>query len=208
MISPTMHTRWHSVCVCVDCVNLGGVFSNFGFGLRNWKWTGNLDLGWGGRGGNSETQVKVPRYHELGGYSPTSDLGGVFSNFGFGLRKKSWKFGFLGGGYSPTSDLDLGKKVGNLDFGGGGILQLRNFGFGLRKKSWKFGFLDLGGVFSNFGFGLRKKSWKFGFSLRGGGGILKLSWRIGVFCRIWTKFSTTPAGSCITDSLSHTTLLL
>ena len=38
-----------------------------------------------------------------------------------------------------------------------------------------------------------------------GGGILKLSWRIGVFCRIWTKFSTTPAGSCITDSLSHTT---
>ena len=27
--------------------------------------------------------------------------GGVFYNFGFGLRKKSWKFGFLGmGGYS------------------------------------------------------------------------------------------------------------
>ena len=36
-----------------------------------------------------------------------------------------------------------------------------------------------------------------------GGGILYF--RIGVFCRIWTKFSTTPAGSCITDSLSHTT---
>ena len=35
------------------------------------------------------------------------------------------------------------------------------------------------------------------------GGIL--NFRIGVFCRIWTKFSTTPAGSCITDSLSHTT---
>ena len=78
------------------------------------------------------------------------DLGGVFWNFGFGLRKKSWKFGFLGwGGYSGTSDLDLGKKVGNLDF-------------------WD------GGVFWNFGFGLRKKSWKFGF----GGGILEL--------RIWT----------------------
>ena len=31
-----------------------------------------------------------------------------------------------GGGYSATSDLDLGKKVGNLDFWvGGGILQLR-----------------------------------------------------------------------------------
>ena len=39
----------------------------------------------------------------------------------------------------------------------------------------------------------------------GGGGILKLYFRIGVFCRIWTKFSTTSAGSCITDSLSHTT---
>ena len=46
-----------------------------------------------------------------GGYSATSDLdlgkkvgnldfwdGGVFCNFGFGLRKKSWKFGFLGWG--------------------------------------------------------------------------------------------------------------
>ena len=73
--------------------------------------------------------------------------GGVFWNFGFGLRKKSWKFGFWGG-YSGTSDLDFGKKVGNLDFGG---------------------------VFWNFGFGLRKKSWKFGFW---GGGILEL--------RIWT----------------------
>ena len=30
------------------------------------------------------------------------------------------------GGYSATSDLDLGNKVGNLDFwDGGGILQLR-----------------------------------------------------------------------------------
>ena len=48
------------------------------------------------------------------------------------------------GGYSVTSDLDLGKKVGNLDF------------------------QDLGGVFCIFGFGLRKKSWKFGFSRWGG----------------------------------------
>ena len=67
------------------------------------------------------------------------------------------------GGYSGTSDLDLGKKVGNLDFF-----------WGLRKKSWKFGFLGWGG-FWNFGFGLRKKSWKFGFL---GWGILEL--------RIWT----------------------
>ena len=94
----------------------------------------------------------------MGGYSATSDLdlgkkvgnldfwdGGVFCNFGFGLRKKSWKFGFLGwGGYSATSDLDLGKKVGNLDFWDGGVFC--NFGFGLRKKSWKFGFLGWGGI--------------------------------------------------------------
>ena len=67
MISPTMHTRLHSVHVCVDCVNLGG------------------------------------------GYSATLDLVGL-------------------GGYSATLDLDLGKKVGNLDFGGGGggILKLKS----------------------------------------------------------------------------------
>ena len=59
------------------------------------------------------------------------------------------------GGYSVTSDLDLGKKIGNLDFQDGGVFC--NFGFGLRKKSWKFGFSGFGGVFCNFGFGLRKK---------------------------------------------------
>ena len=85
------------------------------------------------------------------------------------------------GGYSATLDLDLGKKVGNLDFWDGGVFC--NFGFGLREKSWKFGFLgwgrggilgDLGkkGVFCNYGFGLREKSWKFGFL--GWGGILQL----------------------------------
>ena len=65
------------------------------------------------------------------------------------------------GGYSATLDLDLGKKVGNLDFWDGGVFY--NFGFGLRKKSWKFGFLGWG-VFYNFGFGLRKKLeiWIFG----------------------------------------------
>ena len=50
-------------------------------------------------------------------------MGGVFCNFGFGLRKKSWKFGFLGCG--------------------GGVFC--NFGFGLREKSWKFGFSGWGG---------------------------------------------------------------
>ena len=54
---------------------LGGVFCNFGFGLR--EKVGNLDV-WDG--------------------------GGVFCNFGFGLRGKSWKFGL--GGYSVTLDLD------------------------------------------------------------------------------------------------------
>ena len=48
--------------------------------------------------------------------------------------EKSWKFGFRGGRYSGTSDLDLGKKVGNLEFWDGGVFW--NFGFGLRKKSW------------------------------------------------------------------------
>ena len=122
---------------------LGGVFSNFGFGLRKKSWKFGF-------------------------------LGGVFSNFGFGLRKKSWKFGFLGGGYSPTSDLDLGKKVGNLDFwgGGGGYSPTSDLDLGKKVGNLDFG----GGVFSNFGFGLRKKSWKFGFF--GGGGILQL--------RIWT----------------------
>ena len=111
----------------------------------------------------------------MGGYSGTSDLdlgkkvgnlefregGGVFWNFGFGLREKSWEFGILGGGilgmggYSGTSDLDLGKKVGNLEFWGGysGTSDLD-----LGKKVGNLEFWD-GGVFWNFGFGLRKKSW-------------------------------------------------
>ena len=47
--------------------------------------------------------------------------GGYSGTFRFGLRKKSWKFGFLGwGGILGPSDLDLGKKVGSLDFGDGG----------------------------------------------------------------------------------------
>ena len=86
------------------------------FGLGGYSGTSDLDLG-----------RKVGNL-DLGGYSGTSDLdlgrkvgnldlGGVFRNFGFGLRKKSWKFGSWGG-YSGTSDLDLGRKVGNLDWGG------------------------------------------------------------------------------------------
>ena len=63
----------------------GGVFCNFGFGLR--EKVGNLDFG------------------------------GVFCNFGFGLREKVGNLDF--GGYSATSDLDLGKKLEIWMFGGG-----------------------------------------------------------------------------------------
>ena len=79
-----------------------------------------------------------------------------------------WIFGPGGGGYSGTSDLDLGRKVGNLDFwpGEGGYSGTLDLDLGR-----KVGNLDFwpGGVFWNFGFGLRKKSWKFGFLAQGGG---------------------------------------
>ena len=45
------------------------------------------------------------------------------------------------GGYSVTSDLDLGKKVGNLNFGGGGG------GYSVTSD------LDLGKKFGNLYFG-------------------------------------------------------
>ena len=63
-----------------------------------------------------------------------------------------------------------------------------------------------GGYSENGSFGAYSENRSFGGILKTevcGGGIL--NFRIGVFCRIWTKFSTTPAGSWITDSLSHTT---
>ena len=71
------------------------------------------------------------------------------------------------GGYSATSDLDLGKKIGNLDFWDGGVFC--NFGFGLREK---VGNLDLGGYSATSDLDLGK-SWKLDW-----GGILQL--------RIWT----------------------
>ena len=116
MISPTMHTRWHSICVCDGivyvcvCASLGGVF---------WK-------------------LEIPK---VGGYSETENTQSAKICLNLNL-----------GGYSETENTQ-GAKIG------------LNFNFG--------------------------------------GGIL--NFRIGVFCKIWTKFSTTPAGSCITDSLSHTT---
>ena len=50
----------------------------------------------------------------------------------------------MGGVFCTFLNLDLGKKVGNLDFQDGGVFC--TFGFGLRKKSWKFGFSGLGGI--------------------------------------------------------------
>ena len=73
------------------------------------------------------------------------------------------------GGYSGTSDLDLGKKVGNLDFlGWGGYSGTSDLDLGKKLEIW------IWGVFWNFGFGLREKSWKFGFLGLGEGGILEL----------------------------------
>ena len=67
---------------------------------------------WGGILGPSDL--------DLGKKVGSLDWGGYSVTLGFGLRKESWKFGFLGGILGP-SDLDLGKKVGNLDFRVGGV---------------------------------------------------------------------------------------
>ena len=55
-------------------------------------------------------------------------MGGYSATTDLDLGKKVGNLDFWDGGDSATSDLDLGKKVGNLDFwdgGRGGILQLR-----------------------------------------------------------------------------------
>ena len=128
----------------------GAVFCNFGFGLR--EKVGNLEFWDGGYSATLDLDLgkKVGNldFRDFGmGEKREIWIFGIFCNFGFGLREKSWKFGFLGwgeGGYSATLDLDLGKKVGNLDFRDGGVFC--NYGFGLREKSWKFGFLGWGGI--------------------------------------------------------------
>ena len=124
-----------------------------------------------------------------------------------------WIFG-RGRGYSGTSDLNLGKKVGNLDFWDGGRGVFLNFGFGLRKKSWKFGFwggysgtsdldlgkkleiwilggysgtsdLDLGKKVGNLDFWDWGVFWNFGFGLRKKK-IGNLDWGGILELRIWT----------------------
>ena len=70
-------------------------------------------------------------------------MGGYSATLDLDLGKKVGNLDFWDwGGYSATLDLDLGKKVGNLDFWDGGVFC--NFGFGLREKSRKFGFLGSG----------------------------------------------------------------
>ena len=104
----------------------------------------------------------LPRCGVWGGRGVTQEP------FDLDLGKKVGNLDFWEGGvgYSTSSDLDLGKKVGNFDFWDGGVFC--NFGFGLRVwKKLRLGnldfFLNFGGVFCNFGFGLKEKSWKFGF---------------------------------------------
>ena len=151
----------------------------------------------GGAGGYSVTEnTQSPKiclnfnFGGAGGYSVTENtqspkiclnfnfLGGkgVFCNWKYSKSQDLPKFQFFGGGYSVTENTQSPKICLNFNFQGGGYSVTEN------TQSPK--------ICLNFNF-------------RGGGGIL--FYRIGVFCRICTKFSTTPAGSCITDSLSHTT---
>ena len=51
-------------------------------------------------------------------------MGGYSASSDLDLGKKVGNLDFWDGGESATSDLDLGKKVGNLDFWDGGNLQL------------------------------------------------------------------------------------
>ena len=66
--------------------------------------------------------------------------GGYSGTLGFGLRGKSWKI--LGGVILGPSDLDLGKKVGSLDFGGV-YLGPSDLDLGKKLEVWIWG----GGVF-------------------------------------------------------------
>ena len=106
-----------------------------------------------------------------------------------------------GGGYSETEKSQSAKICLNFNFRGGG-------GNSETEKSQSAKICLIFNFFWGGGYSETEKSQSAKICLNfnffwGGRGIL--NFRIGVFCRIWTKFSTTPAGSCITDSLSHTT---
>ena len=112
---------------------------------------------------------------------------------------KIFRWGWGGGVFWVTWNLDLGKKTKVFNFLEGGILGHLIFGtlwqFSLGGGFWDTSDLDSltifigGGILGHFGFGLSGNfHWGGGYSVGFG-----------------PKFSTTPAGSCITDSLSHTT---
>ena len=93
-----------------------------------------------------------------------------------------------------SSDLNSGKKVRVFHWGGVRVISDLNSG---KKVSFSF----LGGVFwvrpdldsgNNFNFP------------GGRGGVLCKIPEQGCFGEIWSKFSGSLAGWCITDSLSHT----
>ena len=114
------------------------------------------------------------------GLSDNFHLGGYSGTLGFGLSDN-----FHWGGILGHSDLD------SLTIFIGGVFW--------DSRIWTLTIFILGGYSGTLGFGLSDNfHW-------GGGYSVPSYYRIGVFCGIWTKISTTPAGSCITDSLSHTT---
>ena len=89
MISPTMHTRWHSVYVWVLCVWTGGVFCNWkitkyqGGVFCNWKITKYQDLPkyefsrWGGGYSATEKSQSTKIYLNMN----FPGRGGVFCNW-------------------------------------------------------------------------------------------------------------------------------
>ena len=130
-------------------------------------------------------------------------------------------FGGGGGVFWDTSDLDSMTIFTIFIWGGGGVghsgtpqiwtlWQFSQFSFWRGYSGtpriwtlWQYSQFSFGGVF-----------WDtpdldsmtiFTIFIGGGGYSVPSNYRIGVFCGIWSKISTTPAGSCITDSLSHTT---
>ena len=120
-------------------------------------------------------------FHFLGGYSETLGFG-LSDNFHWGGILKLSDLDsltiFILGGYSETLGFGLSDN-----FHLGGILKLSDLD--------SLTIFILGG-YSVLGLGLSD-------NFHWGGGILYF--RIGVFS---LNISTTPAGSCITDSLSHT----
>ena len=177
----------------------GGYSGTLGFGLSD-------NFHFGGYSGTLGFGLS-DNFH-LGGYSGTLRFG-LSDNFHFGgvfwdtriwtlwqcsLRGvfwdtwiwTLWQFSFWGGilGHSDLDSLTIfiwGGILGHSDLDS---LTIFMWGGGGYSGTLRFGLSD------NFHFG--------------GGYSVPSYYRIGVF-RVWTKISTTPAGSCITDSLSHTT---